>query len=56
MCAVCFYSESSLVVANDYHNLAHLCKLRSNTFVYVRDEKVVVRHLPCLFGVLLIVP
>jgi hypothetical protein len=27
-------------VANDYHNLAHLCKLRSNTFVYVRDEKV----------------
>lgn len=37
---IALHGESSLVVANDYHNLAHLCKLRSNTFVYVRDEKI----------------
>jgi len=37
---IALHGEGSLLVANDYHNLAHLCKLRSNTFVYVRDEKI----------------
>jgi len=34
------HGEDSLIVACHYYFLAQLCKLRSNTFVYVRDEKI----------------